>query len=240
MKTVILIPIYNERERLPGMLSSIPKGCFCSFLFVDDGSDDGSDKIIEAWIAGRSDSSLLKSVLNMGKSAALQKGLHCLIDEKFNGIIVLADGDGQHDINDAIKLAEFLEKRGTDMEVACRDFSSYSFLKTIGNRFLTWQASLLTLFPWRDTQCGLRAFRSECAHLAAESMRHGRYCCEQEMCLSFALQGKKCGNSFEIGVKHSRSNSTWRDAWEIFAAGIAAWITYGPLKNIFKRRESLF
>ncbi len=220
------------------MLESIPKNCPCRFLFVDDGSDDGSGKILSHWMAGRDDSSMIRSVLNMGKSVALQKGLQCLINEKFNGIIVLADGDGQHDISDAVNLAKYLEARGTDMEVACRDFSSYSFLKAIGNRFLTWQACLLTLFPWRDTQCGLRAFRSEWANLAAESMRRGRYCCEQEMCLSFALQGKKCGNSFKISVRHGRSNSTWRDAWEIFSAGISAWLAYGPLKKMFKRRRA--
>ncbi len=235
MRTVVLIPIHNEKEHLPELLESIPDNCTASFVFVDDGSDDGSGRILSDWANGRHDVHLLRLTLNKGKSAALRRGLQYLIDDKFNGIIVMADGDGQHDINNAMKLSAFLEASGADMEVACRDFSSYSFLKAFGNHFLTWQACILTLTPWRDTQCGLRAFRSECAKLAAESMRRGRYCCEQEMCMVFALRGKKCGNSFKISVQHSRSNSTWRDAWEIFTAGFSVWLDYGPLKYFFKR-----
>lgn len=226
MRTVLLIPFYNESPRLPDLLARLP-GKAERAILVDDGSADGSGDLLERW--ARPDDRVVRLPRNGGKSRALAEGLRVVAGWLREGalaaadVVVLMDGDGQHPPEAVPGLAAALVARDLDMLVACRDFSLYPAFKVLGNRVLTWQACLFTGVAWRDTQCGMRALRAgRCAEVA-EILQAGRYACEQEMCVALPLRGWRVANDHPVVPGHFRSNSTMRDALQIFGAGLLAW-----------------
>lgn len=231
MSLVLLIPVYNELLHLPGLLARLPEQA--EVLVVDDGSRDGSAEFLDAWAHSRPQVEILHLPVNRGKSEALAAGLERISARLEAGLLraedglVLLDGDGQHPPELAGELSAQRLHRGLDMLVACRDFSRYPFWKILGNRFLTWQARLLTGVAWRDTQCGMRALSVGRVSEALSVLGRERYCCEQEWCVALPLRGWKVANDFPIQTQHYRSNSTFLDAWLIFLAALRVWARRG-------------
>jgi polysaccharide deacetylase family protein (PEP-CTERM system associated) len=92
-KVTIVTPCYNEEETLPylaGNLASVEKaseGVYeFSYVFVDDGSKDGTwDKLHELF-GGRDDVQLIRHVQNRGIAAATMTGIRAARDEIVCGI----------------------------------------------------------------------------------------------------------------------------------------------------------
>ncbi len=227
MKTILLIPVYNELKHLPGLVGRLPAAA--DVIFVDDGSRDGSGEFLEAWASQRQGAEVLRLPANCGKSGALVGGLERVAARLAAGELqpqdglVLLDGDGQHPPEAATDLDAERRRRGLDMLVAYRDFILYPVWKVLGNRLLTWQATLLTGVRWRDTQCGMRSMTVGRAAEAASVMGGERYCCEQELCVALPLRGWRVANDFPIRTQHYRSNSTLWDALLIVVAAFRVW-----------------
>lgn len=93
----VIVPVYNEHEvlkdfhdRLISVLISIPKPI--EILYVDDGSQDGSDKIITQLKKHDSRISYLALSRNFGKEIALTAGLNYAQGE----LVIILDADLQH------------------------------------------------------------------------------------------------------------------------------------------------
>ena len=78
----IIIPFYNEKKRIQNCLNQIKKfrnkKIFTDFIFVDDGSEDGTDLIIKKFIKKKYKNkkfTLIKNNKNMGKGYALKIGV---------------------------------------------------------------------------------------------------------------------------------------------------------------------
>lgn len=75
----MVIPVYGVADYLPNFLRSIdvqePAGLPQEFVFVDDGSTDGSAEIIRDWISGTSTNVRLIRTANHGVSSARNTGL---------------------------------------------------------------------------------------------------------------------------------------------------------------------
>ena len=91
----ILIPIYNEEESLQALFDelkfSFENNQSIEIIFINDGSSDMSQKVIENEIANHSTWKLINLYRNYGKSVALQSG----IDIASNELIATLDGDLQ-------------------------------------------------------------------------------------------------------------------------------------------------
>ncbi len=93
----VIIPVYNEHEvlknfhsRLIAAIASIHKSI--EILYVDDGSQDGSDKIIKQLKQHDSRISYLALSRNFGKEIALTAGLNYAQGE----FVMIMDADLQH------------------------------------------------------------------------------------------------------------------------------------------------
>ena len=75
----ILIPIYNEEESLQALFDelkfSFENNQSIEIIFINDGSSDMSQKVIEKEIANHSTWQLINLYRNYGKSVALQSGI---------------------------------------------------------------------------------------------------------------------------------------------------------------------
>jgi polyisoprenyl-phosphate glycosyltransferase len=126
----VILPVYNERETLPMLdarlvpvLEESTEGSF-EVLFVDDGSRDGSDKIIDSFSARDPRLKAIHFSRNFGHQAALQAGL----DESSGRAVILMDADLQ-DPPDMLNQFIELWKQGYDVVYAVRKKRKEPFWK---------------------------------------------------------------------------------------------------------------
>jgi polyisoprenyl-phosphate glycosyltransferase len=94
----VILPIYNEKSNLPELVRQLDKAAdglktkaHVQYLFINDGSVDGSKEFLEALHAARTDVRVVHLIHNFGHSAALACGLsHFQAD-----IAVIMDADLQ-------------------------------------------------------------------------------------------------------------------------------------------------
>lgn len=173
-KLSVVIPAYNEEQRLPGMLSdtlaylaseAVKDPSFTyEVLVVDDGSTDGTGEVVRK-AAGREGDIVRLCTLrrNKGKGAALQHGM-LRMRGKYG---LMADADGATDIGDLSRLMQSmktLEKGGLGLVVGSRAHLETEAMakRALHRTILMWGFHLcvkvLCSRRVRDTQCGFKLF----------------------------------------------------------------------------------
>jgi len=159
----IVVPALDERSALPALLEEIERACAprhpgFEVLVVDDGSTDRSFELVEElaverpWLRG------LRLRRNFGKSAALATGF----DHARGDVIVTIDGDGQDDPADIPALVDALEG-GADLVSGWKRERRDPLPRRIASRIFNWVTSRTAGTRLHDMNCGLKAYRGECA-----------------------------------------------------------------------------
>ncbi len=90
----LIIPIFNEKKTLPGLLNQINSiKDRMEIILIDDGSNDGSNEILKNFNKNN-EIIILKNKSNLGKGHSIRKGLKLASGNN----IILADGDLEIDI----------------------------------------------------------------------------------------------------------------------------------------------
>lgn len=155
---VILIPALDPPEIFLSYIDELIQVGFKDILVVDDGSHQ--KKIFEK-IGSLPQVTVLTHPENYGKGRALRTGLayykdHYSYDE-YCGVIT-ADSDGQHLVDDVLKISKSLAKREDKMILGVRDFnqSNVPSKSRIGNKLTSLGFRVLIGLSVSDTQTGLR------------------------------------------------------------------------------------
>jgi dolichyl-phosphate beta-glucosyltransferase len=159
----VILPCYNEAERLPGTLqtllahlSAVPGQV--EVLVVDDGSTDATVRVAEAVAANDGRVRVLSYHPNRGKGYAVRTGMLAAEGES----IVFTDADGSYSPSDLDRIVAALREApvaigtragGTSGPVARRAASR------VFNRAIRGALGL----PFGDTQSGLKGFRRAAA-----------------------------------------------------------------------------
>lgn len=143
MKLSILMPVYNEEERIADAVKQaldVSYPCDVELVIVDDGSRDGTADVLD-----RLDDSRLQIVRharNQGKGAAIRTAAQRATGE----YMVILDADLEYDPEDIPRLLEpVLDGRAT-VVYGNRQFgshSAFSFWYVIGNKAVTTAANVL-------------------------------------------------------------------------------------------------
>ncbi len=156
----LLIPCYNEEGNIPVVLPDMiafAKEHNFHIIVVNDGSKDNS----RAKLATFEDLSLLTIVhhkLNRGYGAALKSGLKVSNTE----YTITLDADGQHQLEDVLKVFEYIKKHDCDMVIGSRKGQkSASSLRGVGKFFIRTIAKILMKVPVYDINSGMKIFRTE-------------------------------------------------------------------------------
>lgn len=165
MKKIILIPSYEPDNKLIQLIKTIDKNEF-SIIIIDDGSGKKYENIFNK-IKENNDIKLLSYPVNQGKGYALKTGMKYIKENyKKDYIIITMDSDGQHKIEDAKKLADYVEKNPTTLVLGMRTRDKKVPLRSrIGNEITKGIYSLVTNLHIYDTQTGLRAFSNKLVDL---------------------------------------------------------------------------
>jgi glycosyltransferase involved in cell wall biosynthesis len=162
MKTIIVIPAYNEAEVIQSVIREIKSAGYENIVVVDDGSADDTRAKAKELIGKNA----LRHKLNRGKGGATKTGIEAA---KILGadIIVTVDGDGQHDPKDIQKLIAPILENKADVVLGTRliDPTGMPLHKIIANHignFFTWYLFGLWV---TDSQSGFRAYSRRAADL---------------------------------------------------------------------------
>ena len=157
----VVVPVYNEEGNLPLLipkLVEVLKGLGRSYemIFVDDGSSDGSRRILIEMASQYPSLRILRFKENRGLSTALLIGMREARGEK----IVTLDSDLQNDPADIPRLLEYLDYY--DMATGWRQKREDSWLKKISAKIANAVRNWVSGENIHDSACTLRAFKKEC------------------------------------------------------------------------------
>jgi len=154
MKISIVIPAYRESGIIGSVITSIasllPEA---EIIVVDDGSDDGTGDV-----ARRAGARVYSHPYNIGNGAAVKTGIRMATGD----LIVLLDGDGQHNPEDIPRLLAEAEKN--DMVVGARDSRTHAnIFRRMANSFYNFLASFITKIKVKDLTSGFRVVHKKTA-----------------------------------------------------------------------------
>ena len=152
---VILLPSYQPEETLVNLSRGLSlEGFFV--LVVDDGSGEKYSHIFEKC---KKYATVIGYEKNQGKGHAIKYGYkYCLDNLKDYNYVVTADGDGQHRIDDIVRIYERVKRQNVSI-IGVRKFDVKVPIKSkLGNTLSKFNQSLVTARYMHDNQCGLRAF----------------------------------------------------------------------------------
>lgn len=228
-RRIALTPVFNESEVIVSVLNSIlPHVDY--IIISEDGSTDGTQVILQEWAKDKDNIFLLQARRNCGASAALKKGyilIHLLLEWGFfdpHDLVVEIDSDGQHDPADIPRLMErWLSLEGVNVVLARRDFSNYPLHKVIGNKGLSFIASFLSGFSYKDVESNYRVMPTALFKPLLNYFQGYRYSGAFEVGIILPLLGYKTDNDLEIKVPFYRSGSKIRDGFHVLWTGLKTW-----------------
>jgi glycosyltransferase involved in cell wall biosynthesis len=157
----VVVPLYDEAESLPELNRELrtaldSMGTTWEIVYVDDGSRDGSDGVIERLAA--EDPRVRGASLrrNFGKSAALAVGFRLARGER----VATLDADLQDDPAELKRMAEALDG-GLDLVSGWKRKRQDPLTKTVPSRLFNAVTSWVAGVKLHDFNCGFKLYRRE-------------------------------------------------------------------------------
>lgn len=156
----VVIPLFNEeqslRELYENLRDALSRTGRYELIFVDDGSTDGSMRVLHDLRHRDRRVKIIRFRRNYGKSAALSVGF----SHAEGDIVVTMDADLQDDAQEIPHLVSEL-KKGYDLVSGWKKKRRDPLSKRIPSRFFNFVTSLMTGIKIHDFNCGLKAYRKE-------------------------------------------------------------------------------
>lgn len=174
MKTFIVIPAYNEAERIGTVIRGVLSAGFSDIIVVDDGSsDDTSDRAREAG------AEVIEHPCNMGVGVASRTGCEVALGLGADAVVMI-DADGQHDPAEIKDVLAPVLSGEADVTIGGR-LKDRSRMPIV-TRFFNFVGNAVTLMLsgiWlSDSQSGFRALSSR-ALREIEIQSSGFECCTE-------------------------------------------------------------
>jgi dolichyl-phosphate beta-glucosyltransferase len=163
-KTSVLLPLYNESETVEQTVIAVKEYAARHsdyyFLFINDGSTDGTRDIVKESINGIANISMLELRVNMGKASALKQA----IKEVDSEYIVFNDGDMAYSMDHVDLIMDALKT--SDIAIGNRKLGENSSRKVqrfVAGEIFNRLARLLLGLDFTDTQAGIKGFKGNVA-----------------------------------------------------------------------------
>ena len=167
----IIIPAYNESARIEATLERVmtcveTQGWDAEVLVIDDGSKDDTAAIVERWMDRFPRLHLIENPGNRGKGYSVRNGLL----QAAGDVVMFTDADLSAPMEEAGLLLAALAE-GADVAIGSRwmDRTRQTIHQPLYRQFFGRCFNAITRgvmgLPFKDTQCGFKAFRREAAQV---------------------------------------------------------------------------
>ncbi len=156
-KVIAAIPCFNTQNSIAGVIARAKK-YVDEVIVIDDGSSDMT--AAEAAFAG---AKVINHGLNKGYGEAIKS---CFLAAKNSSadVLVIIDGDGQHDPDDMPRLLTPIIEEGMDLVIGSRFLHSAATMpgyRRVGIDIINWLWNLGSRVKVSDTQSGYRAYSKD-------------------------------------------------------------------------------
>lgn len=236
MNLSIVIPLLNEEESLTELYHWIAKtmqsnGFLYEIIFIDDGSTDGSWKLIDTLAAAHPEVKAIRFLKNFGKSQALHAGFALAEGD----VVITMDADLQDNPEEIPELYQMITKDGYDLVSGWKKKRYDSIVaKNLPSKLFNFAARKTSGVKLNDFNCGLKAYKKEVVKTIEVTGDMHRY---------IPVLAKNAGfnNIGEKVVQHqARKYGTTKFGAERFARGFLDLITIWFLSRFGKRPMHLF
>lgn len=159
----IIVPLFNEAESLPELVRWIDRtldgrGWEYEIIMVDDGSTDGSWKIVRKLAEADGRIHGIRFRRNYGKSAALYHGFKAA----GGNVVVTMDADLQDSPEEIPEMYRMVTEDGWDVVSGWKQHRQDNKLtKNLPSKLYNATARWITGIHLHDMNCGLKAYRNE-------------------------------------------------------------------------------
>jgi len=154
----VIVPVLNEADSLKEFYTqtsnSLRKYSTWEIIFIDDGSDDDSYKIMRELVDNDSRVIVIRFYKNFGKADALSEGF----SQSKGDIIITIDADLQDDPDEIPRLIEKIQE-GWDVVSGWKKERMDPASKRIPSKLFNLVTRMLTGIKIHDFNCGLKAYR---------------------------------------------------------------------------------
>ena len=165
----IIIPAYNESQRLPATLDKVlaylaQQGWNAEVIVVNDGSRDNTADVVRDFARRNSIVRLVENPGNRGKGYSVRNGM----SQAKGDILLFSDADLSSPIYEAGKLLRALAQ-GADVAIGSRwvdadlQTQRQPFYRQLSGRVFNLLLRVVLGLKQKDTQCGFKAFTRRAA-----------------------------------------------------------------------------
>jgi glycosyltransferase involved in cell wall biosynthesis len=177
----IVIPAYNESARIEQTLARVMacverQGWDAEVTVVDDGSTDRTAEMVRGWMERTPRLRLVQNAGNRGKGYSVRNGLLQAAGE----VVMFTDADLSAPMEEAELLLAAI-REGADVAIGSRwldktrQTSHQPLYRRFFGRCFNWVTRTVMGLPYKDTQCGFKAFRREAAQVIFRLQRVERW-----------------------------------------------------------------
>ncbi len=159
----VVIPLFNEEESLPELVEWIERVCkehgyIYEIIMIDDGSTDGSWKIIQQLSAHYPSVKGIKFQRNYGKSAALNEGFKAAR----GNVVITMDADLQDSPDEIPELYRMITVDGYDLVSGWKKVRHDNTLtKNLPSKLYNAVNRAISGIQLHDMNCGLKSYRKK-------------------------------------------------------------------------------
>jgi dolichyl-phosphate beta-glucosyltransferase len=210
VKLSIVIPSYNEERRLPGTVRHIRSyldgsGRNYELILVDDGSTDGTLRLMRQLERDCEQIRVLSLEINQGKGRAVAEGVRVSRGE----MVLFSDSDLSTPIEELPKLEQALEAGadiafGSRAAPGSREVNQAIYRQIMGKVFNV-TVRLLLLPGVKDSQCGFKLLRTSVAKELFGALHTGGFAFDVEILWRARQAGYR---AVEVPVRWLNSDAT--------------------------------
>ena len=157
MKTLVIVPAYNEALNIEKTIKDITDNTDYDYVVINDCSKDNTKEVCI-----KNNFNMVSLPINYGLTSGIQVGMKYAKENGYD-IAIQFDGDGQHSAKYMKDLVKEIEENNVDVAIGSRFVTQKKpfTARMLGSRLISFAIKLTTWKKINDPTSGMRAYNKE-------------------------------------------------------------------------------